>query len=107
VCAIEVYEISSYLKESSMSLTKVAVIAAMFVSTAAAAQTVAPAAPAPAPVKEKKICRSEVPLGSIMTKRVCMTRSEWAAIRARDNAAAAGALDQAHRGSGGMSQTAN
>lgn len=35
--------------------------------------------PAPAEqVKEKKICRAETATGSIMAKRVCRTKTEWA-----------------------------
>ncbi|HEX8301014.1 hypothetical protein [Sphingomonas sp.] len=29
------------------------------------------------PAKEKKICRSLVPVGSIMPKRFCLTKNEW------------------------------
>lgn len=47
--------------------------------TAALAQDAAPPAPAEQ-AKEKKICRAEGSTGSIMTKRVCRTRAEWARI---------------------------
>jgi len=43
----------------------------------------APVAPAVAPVPvapEKKVCRREQEVGSIMPKRTCRTQSEWAAI---------------------------
>ncbi len=99
-----------------MTLTKIAMLFSFFASSAAFAQVAAPTpgaagatavAPAPVLAPDKKICRSQVPLGSIMSKRICHTRSEWAAIRASDNAAAANALDQAHRGSGGLNQGAN
>jgi hypothetical protein len=33
--------------------------------------------PAPTPVPEKKVCRSITPTGSIMGKRLCMTKTEW------------------------------
>lgn len=42
-------------------------------------------APAPAqPVKDKKICRSVVPTGTIMGKRMCLTKAEWAEFHARN-----------------------
>lgn len=56
------------------------VSALLAVGTAAAAQT--DQAPTP-PIKnaDKRVCRSEVPTGSMMAgKRVCHTKSEWAAI---------------------------
>lgn len=59
-------------------------IASLFVTLLLAApQTEQPAAPAavPAPV-EKPICRSEVPTGSTLPKRVCHTKAQWAAIGA-------------------------
>ena len=40
----------------------------------------APAAPAAPPVKEKKICRTEVATGSIMPKRICHTDADWKSI---------------------------
>lgn len=74
-----------------MTVLKVAVLASLLVSTAAFAQeSAAPAAPTP--VKEKKICRNEVPLGSIRTKRTCMTKSQWAGVHAQNGDAADRAL---------------
>nr|WP_250890117.1 hypothetical protein [Sphingobium nicotianae] len=32
---------------------------------------------------EKKVCRSDTTTGSIMPKRICRTRAEWAAIDAQ------------------------
>lgn len=56
------------------------------VPSALLAQEAAPA-PAAKPAKEKKICRSEEATGSIMVKRVCHTKDEWAAIdKANDTA---------------------
>ena len=58
--------------------------AAMLISVQAAANppSGAPtetAAPAPAPIKEKKICKTEEPMsGSHMSKRVCLTEQGWA-----------------------------
>lgn len=44
----------------------------------------APAQPAaaavPAPAQEKKTCRRDESLGTIIAKRVCHTQAEWAAI---------------------------
>jgi hypothetical protein len=88
-----------------MHLTRLTALASVFVSAAAIAQLAPPAGPV-TPVPEKKICRSEVPLGSIMSKRTCHTKSEWAAIRAKDNAAAAAALDRSPP-STGMTQGTN
>jgi hypothetical protein len=49
--------------------------------TAASANSVpAPAAASVKPAKEKKVCRREQLIGSIMPTRTCRTQSEWAAI---------------------------
>lgn len=49
----------------------------MCLSSMAIAQDVGqPAVPAPA--QEKKICRPVTPTGSIMPKRLCLTKVEWA-----------------------------
>ena len=59
-----------------------AVVAAIgLFSSVAVAQDAAPPVET-APVKEKKICRSLMPTGSIMAKRTCMTRAEWAKFNA-------------------------
>lgn len=50
-------------------------------------------APAPAPAPEKKICRRDVATGTIMPKRTCRTRAEWAQI----DAATATMTDQTMR----------
>ena len=62
-------------------------VALVATGTAALAQDAAHPAPAEQ-VKEKKICRAEGSTGSIMTKRVCRTKAEWARIaeqNERDN----------------------
>ena len=67
---------------------------------ALAAQTTAPEPPVatPTPVAaEKPVCRKEVPLGSIMAKRTCHSKAEWAAI----DSANAGAAENARRINGG------
>ncbi len=58
---------------------------------ASALQTAA--APAPAAAPEKKVCRRDVATGSIMTKRTCRTKAEWAQI----DAAVAAMTDQTMR----------
>jgi hypothetical protein len=45
-------------------------------------------APAPAPVREKKICRSQETVGTLLTKTVCHTKTEWADIDARNQRSA-------------------
>jgi len=55
-------------------------------ATASSGATDAPA--------DKKICRREPVLGSIMPKRTCHTKSEWASIDAANNAAASDALSR-------------
>ncbi|MBC9033641.1 hypothetical protein IAG41_14685 [Sphingomonas sp. JC676] len=60
-----------------------AITAGFLIASTAEAQdtaTVTPAsAAAPAqPVKEKKICRGIIPTGSMMAKRFCLTKTEWA-----------------------------
>jgi hypothetical protein len=52
-----------------------AAVWAMLVAGAPLAQE-APQAPAQ-PAKPKRVCRSIVPVGSIMPKRFCLTKNEW------------------------------
>ena len=54
-------------------------------AAASATSTPAPAAAAAPVVKEKKVCRREQLIGSIMPTRTCRTQAQWAAI---DRAAA-------------------
>jgi hypothetical protein len=49
-------------------------------ATASANSVPAPAAASVKPAKEKKVCRREQLIGSIMPTRTCRTQSEWAAI---------------------------
>jgi hypothetical protein len=51
------------------------------------------AAPAPAPVVEKPVCRRETPTGSIMSRRVCHTKAVWNAIDVANAAATDAAMD--------------
>lgn len=70
----------------------------------APAQTADPQpAPTPTPVAakaEKKICRSEVALGSTLQKRTCRTRAEWALQRRleQQELERVGGLDRARQG---------
>jgi len=62
-----------------LKLGAVSLAACVFVQTPVLAMQSAPAKPA----VEKKICKSEIPTGSIMPKRICHTRDEWAQIEGR------------------------
>lgn len=63
-----------------MRIMLVLAAAGVLVSSAAIADNAAPAAPA-APAKkdnsQKIICKTEEIVGSMIPKRVCMTRAEW------------------------------
>ena len=77
-----------------MIVLKIAALASLVASSAAIAQDAASApVTAPTPAAEKKICRSEVPLGSIRTKRTCLTKSQWAALHAQNGASAERAIE--------------
>lgn len=52
--------------------------------------------PAPSPAAEKPICRREVATGSTLSKRICHTKAQWAAINA-DNAANMDSLQRARQ----------
>ena len=43
-----------------------------------------PAQSKPAPAPDKKICRSQVATGSMMSRKICHTHTEWAAIDGND-----------------------
>lgn len=53
-------------------------------------------APAAAPAAERKICRSMTPTGSIMAKRVCLTKQQWAEFREGTARAAENLRDHQH-----------
>ena len=76
-----------------MSAFKVALVMSLFVSSAALAQDAAQAPSVPAPAKDKKICRSETPVGSIRPKRTCLTKSQWAATHTQNGDAAERAVE--------------
>ena len=63
-----------------MSIRLFAAAAVMCLLSHTAIAQDAPAADPAAPVKEKKICRAETATGSIMAKRVCRTKAEWARV---------------------------
>jgi hypothetical protein len=52
------------------------VIGAFCLAAPAMAEDTAPAAAKP--VKEKKICRHEDVIGSVIPARICLTKAEWA-----------------------------
>lgn len=63
------------------------VIAMTAAAPAAAFDDAAASQPAAeVPVKEKKVCKTDVGTGSIMPKRTCRTKGEWAAIEAQSKA---------------------
>ena len=56
----------------------VSVVAFLAASTAQATETPSTVPPSPAPaVKERKVCRTDQLIGSMVPRRVCKTRSEW------------------------------
>ena len=60
----------------------IALVLVCAISSPLFAQAAAPATGATAekPAEEKKVCRREETTGSIMTRRVCHTKAEWAQI---------------------------
>lgn len=76
-----------------------AVVAALWLSGAAFAQDAGQ--PQAEPAKEKKICRAMTPTGSIMAKRKCMTKAEWAKFNAENERQAENFRDRRNQ-SGGM-----
>lgn len=63
----------------SIRLFAAAAVMCLFSHTALAQD--APAADPAVPVKEKKICRAETATGSVMARRVCRTKAEWARLK--------------------------
>jgi hypothetical protein len=61
-----------------MMLVSVVAFVAMSAAQGGEAATTAVPNPVP-PAKEKKVCRTDNLIGSIIPKRVCKTRTEWAA----------------------------
>jgi hypothetical protein len=53
------------------------IASAFFVGAQAGAPAAPTAVPAAGPIKEKKVCRSEIATGSILPKRVCRTQKQW------------------------------
>lgn len=73
------------------------ITATALVAFPAFAQDAAPVT-APTPAPEKKICRSIVPIGSIMGKRTCHTKAEWKQIDNANSDSAQTGLDQRRGG---------
>lgn len=67
--------------------------------TASVLQSAAPAAAptaASVPEADRKICRSMTPTGSIMAKRICMTKRQWVEFRDATTRAAESMRDHQH-----------
>ncbi|MCW3797266.1 hypothetical protein OMW55_05520 [Sphingomonas sp. BN140010] len=64
-----------------------------------AAQAAAPSATPAQPAATEKTCRKFIPTGSIMPKRFCFTKAEWAEFDARTQAGAEGFLGRRTAGS--------
>ena len=60
-------------------------VSALLAGAPAQASAAPTAAAAAQPVKEKKVCKSEVTTGSIMPKRTCKLQSEWDAMAAANS----------------------
>jgi hypothetical protein len=90
--------------ERDLMFVRVFFAAALLVNgTAALAQE---ASPAPSePVKEKKICRALAQTGSIMSKRKCMTKAEWAQFNAENQKQAENFRDRQSNTGGTSSST--
>ncbi|WP_267389383.1 hypothetical protein [Sphingomonas sp. GC_Shp_3] len=69
-----------------MSLVTAAALSAMIVAAPGLAKDKKPMDP------NKRICRSEVPTGSMMSKSVCHTRAEWIMIDEQNQAATDSAI---------------
>ena len=54
--------------------------AVLAIAAAPASSQEAAPQPIERPVKERKICKSEVGTGSIMPKRICRTKADWDAL---------------------------
>ena len=80
-----------------MRFTMMALVAATAFSVPALAQTTTDA-PAPKPVKEKKVCRRLEQTGSILgSAAICHTKSEWAQIDAANARNAGRIMDDSRR----------
>lgn len=78
---------------SFVAMLALAVTVPAFASAQDQAQRATSQTPTAAPAKEKKICRSERPVGSIMPQRTCHTAAEWQAIQGQSAEARQRALD--------------
>lgn len=79
------------------------IIASLLFTAAPAAAQAEPAPsdpPAAKPVKEKKICRRQVPTGRRIAESICLARSEWDRLDAASAEAARGFTDEIVRHAG-------
>ena len=65
----------------------------MFLAFAVLAVTTAPAAKVMPMEVEQKVCRSMEQTGSVMRKRVCLTKAEWKEIDDRNREQARNSMD--------------
>lgn len=76
-----------------LPLITVAALSALIIVTPALAKDKKPLDP------NKRICRSETPTGSMMSKNVCHTRAEWTMIDEQNQTATNNAMST-HRNTG-------
>jgi hypothetical protein len=75
--------------EDAMRIALFILAVALSTPALAADPSKAPTAEQPAANKDKLICRREVPIGSLIASRkVCLTKAQWAAREADGNEAA-------------------
>ena len=80
-------------------LASIAVLCLASPAALAEPATTTPPSSGPVAAKpEKKICRAAVGTGTIMARRVCHTRAEWAQIDGQGSASAQQQLDERDRG---------
>ena len=65
----------------------------MFLAFAMLAVTPTPAANVMAMEVEEKVCRKVEQTGSVMRKRVCLTKAEWKAVEERNREQARNSID--------------
>ncbi len=70
-----------------ISISVLAGIALVFAPTAFAQTAGAAPAGLQAPLKAKKICKSEATVGTRFQTKICKTAEEWAALQSRDREA--------------------
>ena len=73
----------------------------MFLAFAILAVTTAPAANVMPMQVEEKVCRSVEQTGSVMRKRICMTKAEWKLFDERNREKAREAMENGYNGPNG------